>query len=111
LLGLNNKVVYKKGLENKAADALSRRPVDAVHCNAVSTLQPHWIEQVANSYLSDQFAQDILTKLAVDGPSCPPYTLHQGLLRYNARLWIGADSDLKLKLLSALHDSPIGGHS
>jgi hypothetical protein len=32
-------------------------------------------------------------------------------LRYNGRLWIGADSDLKLKLLSALHDSPIGGHS
>jgi hypothetical protein len=46
----------------------------------------------------------------VDGASYPPYTLHQGLLRYNGRLWIGADPNLKLKLLFALHDSPVGGH-
>jgi hypothetical protein len=77
----------------------------------LSTLQPQWIEQVANSYLLDQFAQEVLTKLVVDGASYPPYILHHGLLRYNGRLWIGDDPDMKLKLLSALHDSPVGGHS
>jgi hypothetical protein len=111
LLGLNYKVVYKKGLNNKAADALSRRHVDVSQCNVVFTLQPQWIGQLTNSYLSDQFPQDDLTKLAVDGASYPSYTLHQGLLRYNGRLWIGADPDMKLKLLPALHDSPVGGHS
>jgi hypothetical protein len=103
-------VVYKKGLNNKAADALSRRHVDVSQCYALSTFQPQWIEQVVNSYLSNQFSQEVLTKLAVDGASYPPYTLHQGLLRYNGKLWIGADPNLKLKLLFALHDSPVGGH-
>jgi hypothetical protein len=99
-------------MDNKAVDALSRRPpVDLDQCNAISTLQPNLIEQVGNSYLADQFSQEILTKLAVDGTSCSPYTLHQGMLRYKDRLWIGYDSALKSKLLAVFHDSPVGGHS
>jgi hypothetical protein len=40
LLGLQYKVVYKKGLENGAADALSRRPHDTLDCNLISYSNP-----------------------------------------------------------------------
>jgi hypothetical protein len=63
------------------------------------------------SYLSNTSAQDILTKLTVECKSCPPFSLNQGLLRYTGRIWVGNDADLKLKLLSGIHSSPIGGHS
>jgi hypothetical protein len=88
--------MYKKGLDNKVVDALSRRPCDSTNCYAISTSQPQWLEQMPQSYLSDTFAQEILTKLAVDSNCCQPYTLNQLLLRYKGRLWIGNDADLKL---------------
>lgn len=53
----------------------------------------------------------MLSKLAVDASAVPGFTLHQGLLRYKNRLWIGNNPSLQTKLLQAFHSSPIGGHS
>jgi hypothetical protein len=35
--------------------------------------------------------------------------LHQGLLRYKGRIWVGNDTVLQHKIIEALHDSPVGG--
>jgi hypothetical protein len=45
LLGYNYRVEYKKGKENKAADALSRAP-HAQQLLTISSVLPAWIEQV-----------------------------------------------------------------
>ena len=45
LLGYNYRVEYKKGKENKAADALSRAP-HAQQLLTISSILPAWIEQV-----------------------------------------------------------------
>jgi hypothetical protein len=57
LLGLNYKVEYKKGIENKAVDALSRREGQSgeiceifAELKAVSELKPKWMEEVIDSY-------------------------------------------------------------
>jgi hypothetical protein len=42
-MGLHFKIVYKKGRDNLVADALSR-------------LLPVWIQEVANSYVTDKQA-------------------------------------------------------
>jgi hypothetical protein len=52
LMGLQFKIVYKKGKENKAADALSRIPVVQA-MQAISVVQPIWIQEVINSYETD----------------------------------------------------------
>lgn len=37
--------------------------------------------------------------------------LHQGITRQGDHLWIGANTALQTKLITALHDSAVGGHS
>jgi hypothetical protein len=55
LLDFNYKIIYKKGSENNASDALSRRPhptdtSEGSACNAISVVKPKWLEQVIQSY-------------------------------------------------------------
>ena len=52
LTGLQFRIVYKKGKDNVAADALSR--VAHVHAlQTVSMVKPDWIQEVLNSYATD----------------------------------------------------------
>ena len=66
LLGLQYKVVYKKGVENGAADALSRMPLVESALFSLSTAVPQWLLQVADSYVQDVKAQALLAALATN---------------------------------------------
>ena len=57
LLGLQYKVVYKKGVKNGVADALSRRTHHLSQCAAVSQCTPQWISAVQQGYQYDEAAQ------------------------------------------------------
>jgi hypothetical protein len=111
LLGLNYKIIYKKGVKNKVADALSRKPIDQTTCHAMSVCQPDWIQQIVASYEHDDLARDMISKLVIDASTVPHYTWSQGLLQYKNKLWIGVAPELKLRLIFAFHDSTVGGHS
>jgi hypothetical protein len=111
VLGLQYKVVYKKGVENKVADALSRKLYHSATCFAVSVVTPAWLSEVVDSYQNDDHALSLITKLSVDPAVVPKFILQNGLLRYNNRIWIGNNQQLKHKLLLAFHSSPMGGHS
>lgn len=52
LMGLHFKVVYKKGKENGAADALSRVG-HLLSIQVVSEAKPVWLQEVLNSYSTD----------------------------------------------------------
>ena len=52
LMGLHFKIVYRQGKENVAADALSR-VAHLMSLQAVSSVQPAWIQEVLNSYTTD----------------------------------------------------------
>lgn len=62
-------------------------------------------------YSSDPQAQDYLAKLSVDPSAVPNFTLHNGLLRYKNRIWLGNNKTLQQKVIHALHTSAVGGHS
>lgn len=49
LLGLNYRIMYKKGFNNAAADALSRRDTEELQM-AISSPTPHWLSDVVESY-------------------------------------------------------------
>jgi hypothetical protein len=66
MVGLQYKVVYKKGTLNGAADALSHKPVTASELMAMTTVKPLWLEQVEASYANDTHAQTLLQKLSLD---------------------------------------------
>jgi hypothetical protein len=64
LLGLQYKLCYRKGTENRAADALSRRSHDLVTTVATITeCQPAWLADVRASYASNPHAQALIHKL------------------------------------------------
>lgn len=110
LLGLQCRIVYHKGIDNRAADALSRCPAPEASCAAITTMVPSWLTLVTSSYDGDSFAQDLLSKLALDPDAVPNYTLKSGILRYRNRIWIGTDAGIQKKLIGSFHDSDWGGH-
>lgn len=60
LVGLQFRFQYKKGCDNKAADALSR--IDhGLSIHAVSGPQPQWLQEVLNSYVNDPKTQILLS--------------------------------------------------
>lgn len=50
LLGYDYYVVYKKGKDNLAADALSRCTEEATQCNALHTIVPLWKNELLESW-------------------------------------------------------------
>ena len=110
MMGLNFRIVYKKGKENQAADALSRVG-HLMAIQAVSTVQPTWVQEVLNSYATDSHAQTLIQKLSITSPDNQGYSFDKGLIWHNGKVWIGNNSALQTKLIAHSHSSAIGGHS
>jgi hypothetical protein len=87
LLGLQYKVQYRPGSENRVADALSRCVPADLH--ALSTVVPQWLLDVQASYAHDAEAQSLLSRLSVGPAAVPHFTLNAGLLRYKDRILKG----------------------
>lgn len=111
LLGLQYKLVYKKGSDNSAADALSRKPHVEHDLLAMSEAVPSWVSAIVASYEGDEFANRIIAQLAIDSAVVPHFTFTNGLLRFKNRIWVGSDTDLRIKLMQQFHSAPLGGHS
>lgn len=110
LMGMQFKIIYRQGAKNLAADALSRIG-HLMSIQARSEVQPAWMNEVINSYITDPDAQARLTQLAISSPDEHGYELTQGLIRFHGRIWLGANSALQTKIISVLHSSAVGGHS
>lgn len=111
LMGLQYKICYKKGVENKAADALSRvSPADHLEVCVVSYSQPAWFDTIAKGYLVCPITAPLLAALATHSPK-GDYVLTDGLIRYKGRIVVPQDPQLQNTIISALHSSPVGGHS
>lgn len=72
LMGLKYKIVYKKGVENRVTNALSRtNHADAVEFQAISVLTSPWLQQLQKAYLADPSSSKLLQDLAVSNSSGP----------------------------------------
>lgn len=50
LLGLNYRVLYKRGANNTVVDALSCKPSHDAVSTAISLATPQWLVEVVSSY-------------------------------------------------------------
>jgi len=111
LMGMHYRIVYKKGSENKVADALSRRPHPDVGLYAISSCQPIWITTIVDAYQQDAYARGLLQRLALSTIVDNKFTLYQGVIRKQDRIWLPSDTALQEQIVREFHSSPMGGHS
>ena len=103
--------MLKKGKENVVVDALSRRGKEGAECAATTTVIPEWMKEVIESYVGDNWVQDLIRgALACPEPDSD-FSYQSGILRYKGRGVVGKEGEIRKKLITALHNSQLGGHS
>jgi hypothetical protein len=110
LMGLQFKILYRKGNENLAADALSRA-IPLMVLQTCSEVKPLWLQEIVNSYATDGQAQELLAQLAIASPNDQGFSLQQGIIRLGSQIWVGDNSALRTRLINAFHSTVLGGHS
>lgn len=97
-------------MENKAADALSRRD-EVAEMQQLTVIQPMWVVEVIKSYEQDNEAQDIMAGCTLRPHDVSLYTYGDGLIKYKGKIYIGKSTDLRIQLIEFMHASSMGGHS
>jgi hypothetical protein len=85
LMGLNYRLVYRKGHENKAADALSR-PCTTENSYAISVSTPKWLEIIVQGYQEDPQAKQLLTELSIASPNSQGFALVDGFIKHKGKI-------------------------
>lgn len=93
-------------------DALSRSLEDVESSvNAIFIVKPTWMHQIIQSYEHDPVTSQLITELITD-PNCKPkFSLHQGVIRYEQKIYVGRASALRNQIFEELHRSLLRGHS
>jgi hypothetical protein len=89
LMGYNYTIEYKKGKDNKAADALSRKP-NTESMRAISTVLPLWVNDVQTSYTGDSKCKELEEQLHIQADNVPHFSMTNGMIRYKGKLYIGS---------------------
>ena len=109
LLGFDFEIVYKPGLENKAADALSRI-VGVKELFAVSVVQALQLEEIASEVDKDQGLQRLIAEWKEDPAKHPDFVLVQGRLLRKGKLVVPQSSSLVGVIMAEYHNGKLGGH-
>jgi hypothetical protein len=108
LLEIDYSIEYKKGKENRADEALSRKNHSV---SAIFSAVPTWIADIEESNTNDPIYSDMIQQLVVNSQALQDYSLHSDILRYKGRICIGTTTKLRGTIIASLHSSAIGGHS
>lgn len=112
LLGLQYKIQYRKGLENRAADALSRCRQDTSASLAVITeCLPAWLDDVKASYATNPHATKWIQRLQTAPDVKQQFSLRKEVFYFRDRIWLGGSVQIQQQIMTAFHSSTIGGHS
>ncbi|KAE8707361.1 hypothetical protein F3Y22_tig00110384pilonHSYRG00614 [Hibiscus syriacus] len=106
LMGYDYEIIYKPGKENKVADALSR--VQTYSYAAIIAPEFTWLSALREYFTTKPKGMDFLQKVKSD--HILGFTIHDGLIYFNGRLYIHAEAELRQQLLAEYHTSPLSGH-
>lgn len=109
ILGFDFDIHYKPDLENKAADALSRKdPVLELY--AVSVPVSIQLEEVGSEVDKDEELSKLKQEVSRDPQSHPDFSVVQGRLLRPGKLVLPKTSKMIGDILREYHDSKYGGH-
>lgn len=109
LLGFDFTIQYRPGLDNKAADALSRKE-ETPELAAVTGPVAIQLEKISGEVDKDAGLQTLIRELQLNPTSHPDYSFVHGRLLRHGRLVIPKKSLLIGMIMLELHDSKTGGH-
>lgn len=113
LLGLDYEIQYKRGIENTAADSLSRRH-NVDYCselNSISQGLPTWVEEIQESLKGDSEAMQWVVQASTNiiGPKISYF--QQGVLMYKGKFYVGSNGSWRQNMMEEMHSTYHGGHS
>jgi hypothetical protein len=106
-------VEYKRGVENRVADALSRKEgwEDDISLTMITIPIASWIEELKQQYAVDPELQQLMAKWQGNELDTRKFSLHDGLLFYKQKILLGQSPQLKAQVLQYVHNGPMAGHS
>jgi Integrase zinc binding domain len=78
---------------------------------AVTALNPHWVEELKDSYQGDDWAKEMLELHRQKSDLPDGILVHCGVIRKHNRIYVGRHGDWRAKMVMVLHSSATGGHS
>lgn len=111
LIELDYTIIYKKGAENRVADALSRVSNQELQYMAFSMASSELLKQMRHRWESDFKLQQLVQKLKNGEVTKPYYAWQNNMLRIKGRLMVGYNALLKKLIMKLYHDSAQGGDS
>lgn len=109
LLGFDFDIRYRPGLENKAADALSRR-VEGPELMAISIPRVIQLEDIAREIDGDAELRKIREEVVQGSTEHVGYAVVQGRLLSQGKLFLPQTSALRNIIMREFHSGKIGGH-
>lgn len=76
----------------------------------VTEIVPLWVSELKKSYEGDAWAQGVLKDQDLDGLTDSKVSVHNGVIRYKNRIYVGEGHGWRDKVLQSMHDSSVGGH-
>ncbi|KAI5405312.1 hypothetical protein KIW84_052187 [Lathyrus oleraceus] len=111
LMGLSYEILYKKGKDNVAADALSRASHGEVLQLTISSISSELWDSLLKSYEHDSALQGLKLQVLSNPTLHPHFSVLDNLLYRKQKLVIPNDGQVRLVILQWLHSSHQGGHS
>ncbi|KAL4556869.1 hypothetical protein LXL04_035035 [Taraxacum kok-saghyz] len=108
-MGYTFELHYKPGKQNKVADALSR--IETPTLLALSGPAATWLNDLRSYLTTNSEGKRLAEQLEHQPTSLPNYSIQNGLLYVNGRLFIPNIPHIHLSLLQEFHSSTLGGHA
>lgn len=71
---------------------------------------PSWLEEVTTGYDTDATTKELLRQITT-GKVVGEFTYKGGIIWYKDQVWLGSNQTVQHKVMTALHDTVVGGHS
>ncbi|GJT62999.1 ty3-gypsy retrotransposon protein [Tanacetum coccineum] len=111
IIGFDYEVMYKRGIDNAAADAMSgREDVSELFTLSTTSISIDLYQRIVGRWIEDDHLQTIIAALQ-KGETKKQYALHNNQLLRKGKLVVGRNESLRQDLLSYFRDGVIGGHS
>lgn len=105
-IGYNLKVCYKKGVENKVADALSRVTEPELLALVVSSISIDLLDRIKGSYWNEaDYIFEYHIQQVLTGSSSTRFSWVDGVLRRKGKIVVGNNIELRNDILKVFHGS------